>query len=337
MSHNLTATMPRANIAIIEDDPVFQTVVRQYLVSNGYEVCCADDGLQGINMCRQYSPDIVLCDLHLPDMNGLTVIEKLLTLCTHIPIVVISASEKMSDIRDAVRLGASDYLVKPLDSLIVIENAIEQCLRRYQLEESHLQDVWELDSYVEMLLDEEAMASQLTDKLLPDSELTFNHYQLDCDFDDGGQAPVWVDYRPLTEGRVFVVMAAAHNATEQSLLPLLVLKTFIDPLIRQCLSGHDRRLLSPGVLLSYLNQELCHTRVRTAFDALVGILDTNNSQWVWAQAGDRLSLEPGAKPDLAMGIWQQATYRTHCVTDVSYTRCDYQGTTLTMKRLPDIV
>lgn len=125
MSHNLELTMPRAHIALIEDDPVFQSVVRQYLVNSGYDVCCADNGKQGIKLCQEECPDIVLCDLKLPDIDGLEVIEQLLKVCTQIPIIVISASEKMSDIREAVRLGAWDYLVKPLQSLSVIENAIE--------------------------------------------------------------------------------------------------------------------------------------------------------------------------------------------------------------------
>lgn len=329
--------MPRAHIALIEDDPVFQSVVRQYLEKNGYDVCCADNGIEGIEVCRTQCPDIVLCDLKLPDIDGLEVIEQLLKVCTHIPIIVISASEKMSDIREAVRLGAWDYLVKPIQSLDIIENAVEHCLRRYQLEETYLHDVWELDAHIDILYQDDLIVGRLVEELHPEGVLNLNDYRFDCSFNDIGQAPVWVDYRPLTEGKVLVIMAAAQNATEQNLLPLLVLKTLIDPLIRQHLSGHDDTLLSPGVLLSHLNHELCHSQVRTAFDTLVGVVDTHKHNWVWAQAGDKFKPEPGAKPDLALGIWQHANFREHKIEYLHKLYCAFQGTELIVSAVPQTV
>jgi len=326
--------MPRAHIALIEDDPVFQSVARQYLVNNGYDVYCADNGKQGIQICRQQCPDIVLCDLKLPDIDGLEVIEELLKACTHIPIIVISASEKMSDIREAVRLGAWDYLVKPIQSLSVIENAIENCLQRYQLEETYLQDVWELDAHIDILYQDDVMIRRLVEELLPSGTLELNGYQFNCRINDSGQAPVLIDYRTLTEGKVLVFMAAAQNATEQNLLPLLVLKTLIDPLIRQYLSGHDNTLLAPGALLKHLNHELCHSQVRTAFDALVGIVDTTQHNWLWAQAGDKFEPEPGAKPDLALGIWQHANFREHQIQHLHKLYCAHQGTELIVTVVP---
>lgn len=329
--------MPRAHIALIEDDPVFQSVVRQYLINSGYDVCCADNGKQGIKLCQEECPDIVLCDLKLPDIDGLEVIEQLLKVCTQIPIIVISASEKMSDIREAVRLGAWDYLVKPLQNLSVIENAIENCLQRYQLEETYLHDVWELDAHIDILYQDDVIVGRLVGELLPDGPLNLNGYQFNCSINDSGKAPVWIDYRPLTEGRVLVIMAAAQNATEQNLLPLLVLKTLIDPLIRQHLSGHDNTLLAPGLLLQHLNHELCHSQVRTAFDALVGVVDTAKHSWLWGQAGDKFEPEPGAKPDLALGIWQHANFREHRIEHLHKLYCGYENTELIVTAVPQTV
>ena len=326
--------MSRAHIAFIEDDPVFQSVVRQYLINTGYDVRCADSGRQGIEICRTECPDIVLCDLKLPDIDGLEVIEKLLKVCAHTPIIVISASEKMSDIREAVRLGAWDYLVKPIQNLDIIENAVEHCLQRYQLEETYLQDVWELDAHIDILYQNDLIVGRLVEELLPEGELRLNNYKFECVINDAGRAPVWIDYRPLTDGKVLVVMAAAQNATEQDLLPLLVLKTLIDPLIRQHLSGHDNTLLSPGALLSHLNHELCHSQVRSAFDTLVGVVDTSEHSWLWAQAGDKFQPEPGEKPDLALGIWQNANFREHQIEHLHKLHCAFEGTELIVTAVP---
>lgn len=334
MSLNQELIMPRAHVALIEDDPVFQSVVQQFLVTSGYRVHCASTGGEGIDICHRECPDIVLCDLKLPDIDGLKVIERLLKICCGTPIIVISASEKMSDIREAVRLGAWDYLVKPIRSLNVIENAIEHCLKRYQLEETYLHDVWELDAHLNVLYQDDVIVGRLVEELLPEGALSLNDYQFDCRISHFDQTPVWIDYRPLTEGKVLVIMAAAQNATEQNLLPLLVLKTLIDPLIRQHLSGHDNMLLSPGALLNHLNHELCHSQVRAAFDTLVGVVDTKEHHWTWAQAGSKFKPEPGAKPDLALGIWQHADFREHNIEHLHRLHCAFQGTELTVTAVP---
>jgi two-component system response regulator len=112
-------------------------------------------------------------------------------------------------------------------------------------------------------------------------------------------------------------MASPQNATEQTLIPLLVFKTLLDPLLRQHLSGNDDTVLQPQRLLRHLNNELCHSRIRAAFDVWVGVLDTADKQWCWAQAGDMIRSEPQAKPDLALGIWQQARYQCRELEQVS--------------------
>ena len=301
--------MSQAKVLVIEDDVVFQGLVSTYLKQLDYDVQCATRGEEGIALCRRQLPDIILCDLHLPDVSGLQVIENLLSRAADLPIIVVSASESMNDIRDAVRLGAWDYLVKPLDSLAILNQSIQHCLKRYQLEETYLHDRWELDDHIEVLYQDDALVKRLTNELLPSGPLQIGGYRLD--FTLQSQEPnAWIDFRPLTDGNVLVLMASPQNATDQALIPLLVFKTLLDPLLRQHLSGHDDTLLHPEKLLRHLNTELCHSRIRTAFDVWVGVLNTHSGHWQWAQAGDRIHSAPQARPDLALGIWQHANF--HC-------------------------
>ncbi|WP_289117355.1 response regulator [uncultured Idiomarina sp.] len=328
--------MSKAHVAVIEDDLVFQSMLNEYLSQHGYDVRCAGAGKQGLELCEQQCPDVVLCDLNLPDINGLEVIEKLLKVCAHLPIIVISASEKMSDIREAVRLGAWDYLVKPLQRLEVLDSAIGHCLERHELETSYLHDIWELDAHIDVIYQDDMIAGKLTEELLPRSPLRVGTYSFSCVTDSADTTPAWVDYRSLGNGKVLVVMAAAQNATEQSLVPLLVLKTLVDPVIRQYLSGMDNTLVLPGSLLEHLNIELCHSQVRTAFDILAGVLDTETGQWQWAQAGSKLEPSPSAKPDLALGIWKHANYRTHQLESLHRLHCRSYGKELIVSAEPQI-
>lgn len=329
--------MSKVHVAVIEDDVVLQSMLNEYLSQHGYDVCCAAAGQQGLELCETHCPDVVLCDLNLPDINGLEVIEKLLTVCAHLPVIVISASENMSDIREAVRLGAWDYLIKPLQSLDVLDSAIGHCLERHELESSFLHDICELDAHIDVIYQDERVAGRLAEELLPRSSLTVGMYHFNCVTEPSGAAPVWIDYRTLGNGKVWVVMASAQNAIQQNLVPLLVLKALMDPVLRQYLSGEDNTLVTPGALLEHLNIELCHSQVRTAFDILTGILDTETGQWRWAQAGDKLEPSPAAKPNLALGIWRHANYRTHKLEAPPGVHCRCHDKTLIVSAEPQTV
>ena len=308
--------MSQATVLVIEDDVVFQRVVSQYLQQLDYEVKCTDSGREGIKLCQQRTPDIIICDLKLPDISGLKVIETLLASTTDLPIIVVSASDSMSDIREAVRLGAWDYLVKPLESLTTLNEAIQHCLKRYQLEETYLHDRWELDDHIEVLYHDDALVKQLANELLPSGLLRLGGYRFEHRLHQQ-QPSMWLDFRPLLNGNVLVIMASPQNATEQTLLPLLVFKTLLDPLLRQHLSGNDNTVLQPAQLLRHMNNELCHSRIRTAFDVWAGIFNVDRQHWRWAQAGDRIQSEPQARPDLALGIWQNAAYHDNEVRERS--------------------
>ncbi|MGM0526412.1 MAG: response regulator [Pseudomonadota bacterium] len=299
--------MSQASVLIIEDDAVFQGIVKNYLTQLDYDVRCTDSGHEGVRLCQQLTPDIILCDLKLPDISGLQVIEQLLSSHADLPIIVVSASESMSDIREAVRLGAWDYLVKPIESLTVLNEAIQHCLNRYQLEETYLHDRYELDDHIQVLYQDDALVRRLTHELLPTGPMELNGYRFQFNL-ASDEPSVWLDFRPLLQGKVLVLLASPQNATEQRLIPLLVFKTLLDPLLRQHLSGNDDSIIEPAKLLTHLNDELCHSRIRTAFDVLVGVVDTRSGEWCWGQAGDRIQSEPQTRPDLALGIWQHASY-----------------------------
>lgn len=299
--------MSQVSVLLIEDDEVFQSLVCNYLQQLDYRVDCAVTGREGIASCRRQLPDVILCDLKLPDISGLQVIQQLLSEYSELPIIVVSASEQMSDIQDAVSLGAWDYLVKPIDSLNVINDAIHHCLNRYQLEETYLHDRYELDGHIDILYQDDVLVERLKSDLLPSGSLQLNHYRLSAVV-ERDQPAIWVDFRQLLEGQVLVIAATAHNATEQGLIPLLVLKTLVDPIIRQYLARTDGARLAPQQLMTHLNSELCHSRIRAAFDVVIGVLDTQQHCWQWSQAGDQWLCQPQVRPDLALGIWQHASF-----------------------------
>ncbi len=113
-------------ILIIEDDETISNFISAILTANGYRVVKTPKGSQGVAMAASHSPDLVLLDLGLPDMDGVEVL-KLLRVWSAIPVVVVSARGHERDKVEALDLGANDYITKPFGTaelLARIRNAI---------------------------------------------------------------------------------------------------------------------------------------------------------------------------------------------------------------------
>ena len=107
--------MNRNKIVVIEDEPDIVEVVSYNPKREGYNVMSVDRGDEGINLIRNQSPSLVILDLMLPGMDGLSVCQQLKSdpLVRDIPVIIISAKGEESDIVIGLELGADDYLTKP--------------------------------------------------------------------------------------------------------------------------------------------------------------------------------------------------------------------------------
>lgn len=114
------------SILLIEDDPVFRTVVAQFLIKKGASVKEASDGLKGLCFFEHYDFDIVLINISIPKSSGTNFLKKILFLSPKIKILVISGNMQVTKALEALKAGAVDYLVKPISNLQSIEDAILQ-------------------------------------------------------------------------------------------------------------------------------------------------------------------------------------------------------------------
>ncbi len=105
----------KPEVLIIDDELNFRRYLQIFLETNGYEVLQAESGEEGVEMISCKRPDITLLDLSLPGISGLEVIEKLNKIECTTPIVMLTASGNVQDAVSALKLGAYDYLQKPVD------------------------------------------------------------------------------------------------------------------------------------------------------------------------------------------------------------------------------
>lgn len=118
------------HILVVEDDPQISDLLRRGLIYEGYSVVVAGDGPTGLTAARDRPPDLVLLDLMLPGMDGLTVCGRLRA-ASDVPILILTAKDAVPDRIKGLDAGADDYMVKPFsfDELLARVRAL---LRRRQ-------------------------------------------------------------------------------------------------------------------------------------------------------------------------------------------------------------
>ncbi|MBF0202261.1 MAG: response regulator [Desulfamplus sp.] len=120
-------------VLVIDDETYIRDSIRSFLEDFGYNVAEAENGLDAMSVFDQYLPDIILCDLRMPEMDGFEVLARVVNKSPDIPIVIISGAANISDTVDALRLGAWDYIIKPIQDMTVLLHSVEKCLERSHL------------------------------------------------------------------------------------------------------------------------------------------------------------------------------------------------------------
>jgi len=123
--------MPAPRILIIEDEKGLVQSLNWYFEKEGYETHAAADGHEGLKLARALQPDVVLLDVMLPTLDGLTVCRELRAneKTRDIPIIMITAKSQEADQIEGFARGADDYVTKPFNNKILLQR-IKALLRR---------------------------------------------------------------------------------------------------------------------------------------------------------------------------------------------------------------
>ncbi|MBR5056106.1 MAG: sigma-54-dependent Fis family transcriptional regulator, partial [Bacteroidales bacterium] len=116
-------------ILIIDDERSIRNTMKEILEFEGHEVSLAQDGKEGVEAARQNSFDAIFCDIKMPEMDGMEVLEALTGEGCEASIIMISGHGDIDTAVKCIRLGAYDFIQKPLDLnriLITLKNATEK-------------------------------------------------------------------------------------------------------------------------------------------------------------------------------------------------------------------
>ncbi|MBF8261011.1 MAG: sigma-54-dependent transcriptional response regulator [candidate division NC10 bacterium] len=133
-----------SQLLVVDDEHLIRWSLEQTLAKGGYEVSTASTGEAALATVREDPPDLILLDLKLPDIDGLQVLRQIKELSPHVQVLIMTAYADVGTAVEAMKLGAYDYLPKPIDFenlAVTIRNALEasQLKRKVQLlSEKHL-------------------------------------------------------------------------------------------------------------------------------------------------------------------------------------------------------
>ncbi|HEV3402224.1 MAG TPA: response regulator [Acidimicrobiales bacterium] len=116
--------MSRAvRVLVVDDDPVILELLRINFEIEGFEVLPATDGEEALAKARHEAPDVVLCDIMMPRLDGIEVVTQLRDdpRTAHLPVVLLSAKAQKVEVDRGLAAGADDYVTKPFDPLELLD------------------------------------------------------------------------------------------------------------------------------------------------------------------------------------------------------------------------
>src|SRR5690349_23001035 len=121
--------MSKHRILVVDDEANARAALRTILTEEGYEIAEAADGEEGLARLQEWEPDIVLADVRMPRMDGLALLRKAKEIGSESTFIMMTAFASIETAVEAVKAGAENYLVKPLDVsavLVFLGKALEK-------------------------------------------------------------------------------------------------------------------------------------------------------------------------------------------------------------------
>lgn len=282
-----------AKILTIEDEPLIRDAIVAYLQDSGFDMLDARDGPAGLELFRSERPDVVLCDLRLPGVDGLEVLSAITAESPETPVIIVSGVSQLHYAVEALKRGAWDYVTKPIQDMEVLESAVRRVLERVDLlrqnreYREHLETLnRELTETLSRLQEDEEAGRNIQFQLLPEDNRRFGSYTfrrrlypsmyLSGDF---------VDYFPIDDRHVGFYMADVSGHGAASAFVTVMLNTLMTQYRDALWQSDDDRILHPQQILGRLNQDICRQKLDKHLSLFYGVIELEQHTMVYSNAG----------------------------------------------------
>lgn len=275
-----------ATILVIDDEAAILRSITAYLEDSGFVARSADNGKEGLELFERIKPALVLTDLHMPVLGGLEVLNTLTKKYPDLPVIVISGAGELNDAIAALRLGAWDFITKPIVDLHVLEHAIKQALDRKKLLNENKAYAERIEHNLKILEEDQAAGRRVQISLLPPDEMIVNNFtfkfkiipslQLSGDF---------VEYFTITDDLVGVYLADVSGHGASSAFITILLKGMIAKYNVQFHAKQDDTITNPAKLMRAVSDEFFAAKLGKYLTLVYGILNTKTFEFTYGVGG----------------------------------------------------
>ena len=282
---------PPPKILLIDDDSSVRRSISAFLSDSGFEIIEAANGSDGVFLFKREKPDLVLCDLRMPGMDGLEVIKEVTSESSNTPVIVISGYGEIGDAVQALRLGAADYLMKPIKDLEVLEYSVRRGLKQAALIAENLDYGKQLESTnsqlrrsLDLLRTDQQAGRLVQTRLLPHTPFQLGRFvcqhkivpslYLSGDF---------VDYWSAEDGQLVFYIADVSGHGASSAFVTVLLKYMARDITKRQHKRHES--LSAAAILAKLNKELNQANLQKHVTIFIGIVDQKLNYLTYSAAG----------------------------------------------------
>ncbi|MGS2718654.1 SpoIIE family protein phosphatase [Eionea flava] len=282
-------------LLVIDDELGVRQSLTAYLEDSGFHVYDAENADIGLALFKEHLPDLVITDLSMPETDGLVLLQQIHDVLPSAPVIVISGAGVMGDVVQALRLGATDYLIKPIVDMEVLVLAIHKSLERCQLLvdneryrlESEKANI-ELRRHVAALEQDQRAGHFVQQSMSPVSPFTAGQYICEHDLIPSlylsGDC---VDYAFIKQRYYAFYLADVSGHGSAPAFVTIWLRNVVAQLVRlkKMLVDFDNADSALLHLLNLINRQLIEIGINNHLTIIIGVLDTETDQLYYVVAG----------------------------------------------------
>lgn len=282
-------------LLVIDDDTIVRQSIAAYLEDSGFLVHQEADGHSALTWLMDNPPCLVLTDLRMPGTDGLTLLKAIREWDVELPVIVISGAGAVQDVAEALRHGASDYLVKPIVDMEVLVHSIRRSLERHDLIIENRQYRVELErankdlkEYIRVLERDQQAGRRVQGKLLPPPNVCFGGINVDYKIIPSLYlSGDFVDYGYLSNRYLAFYLTDVSGHGAASAFVTVWLKQIVRRFFREqeIFNSKDSFERDTASLLKLINKEVIRSKVGAHMTCFVGVIDTHTHEMRYVVAG----------------------------------------------------
>ncbi|WP_353167389.1 two-component system response regulator RssB, partial [Providencia sp.] len=279
--------MKNRKILIIEDEITFCTILKTYLESLELEIYTASNGQQAIEMLtvEGIDPDIILCDLNMPVMNGEDFMRELVASNITTPVIVISATTDFTQLDRMFRLGAKDALLKPIKNLDEVKITILSAL--YPEEDDLSTQIGdEIHQIASLMQSNTQDMLAVLKQLQPPVHQIINGYRINYrQLNEANRFGLLLDLAPISESQIGFYCIDTERSAQEGIMAAFLIRVVFNDLLKNAVSYPDKKLPNIDKIINQINHLLEDSGFTGHFPLLLGYFNTQNKAIIMASAG----------------------------------------------------